>query len=45
MVISCVIYTMEKIAVATVDIPGTLLQADIDELVCVKFEGLVAELL
>ena len=36
---------MELHAVATVDIPGAFLQADMDELVYVKFEGLIVELL
>ena len=43
--ISYVIDIMELSAVATLDIPCALLQADMDELVYVKFEGLIAELL
>ena len=43
--ISCVIDSMGRRTVATVDIPGAFLQADIDELVYVKFEILIAELL
>jgi hypothetical protein len=31
--------------VATVDIPGAFMQADIDELVHVKFKGEIAEML
>ena len=40
--ISYVIDIMELSTVATVDIPCALLQADMDELVYVKFEGLMA---
>ena len=43
--ISCIIYAKESRKVATVDIPGAFLQADIDELVHVRFEGILAELL
>jgi hypothetical protein len=44
--LSCVIDAMERRdIVATVDIPGTFMQADMDELVHVKQEGKMAELL
>ena len=42
LMISYVIDIMELSTVATVDIPCALLQADMDELVYVKFEGLMA---
>ncbi len=40
-----VIDAMEGCDVATVDIPGAFMQADIDEVVHVKFEGEIAEML
>ena len=45
LMISCVIDAVEQRAVSNVDIPGAFLQADMDKLVCIKFEGLMAELL
>jgi hypothetical protein len=36
---------IEERDVATVDIPGGFMQADIDEVVHVKFEGEIAEML
>jgi hypothetical protein len=43
--LSAVIDAMEGRDVATVDIPGAFMQADIDEVVHVKFEGEIAEML
>jgi hypothetical protein len=43
--ISAIIDAMERRAVITCDIPGAFMQADIDELIHVKFEGEIAELL
>ena len=43
--ISCLIYATERRKVGTVDIPGAFLQDDMDELVYVKFEGIMVELL
>ncbi len=43
--LSAVIDAMERRDVATVDIPGAFMQADIDEVVHVKFEGEIAEML
>jgi hypothetical protein len=43
--LSCVIDAMEGRDVATVDIPGAFMQADIDEVVHIKFEGEMAEML
>jgi hypothetical protein len=43
--LSCVIDTEEHRDVATVDIPGAFMQADMDELVHMKLEGKMAELL
>jgi hypothetical protein len=37
--LSAIIDAMEEWDVATVDIPGAFMQADIDEMVYVKFEG------
>ena len=45
LMISCVIDAMERHTLDTVDIPGDFLQADMDELVYVKFEGLMSEIL
>ena len=45
LMISFVIDTLKRRAVATMDIPGAFLQADMDELACVKFEVLMTELL
>ena len=42
---SCTIDAMEGRVVYTIDVPGAFMQADIDELVHVKFEGELAELL
>ena len=41
LMISCVIDAMERREVATVEIPGAFLQADMDGLAYVKFEGLL----
>jgi len=43
--LSCVIDAEEGRDVATVDIPGAFMQADMDELVHMKLEGKMAELL
>ena len=43
--ISCVIDAKERQDVATVEIPGAFMQADIDEVVHMKFKGTMAELL
>jgi hypothetical protein len=43
--LSAVIDATEGRDVATVDIPGAFMQADIDEIVHVKFEGEIAEML
>ena len=43
--LSCVIDAMERRKVATVDIPGAFMQADIDEIVYVKLVGDLARLL
>jgi hypothetical protein len=43
--LSATIDAMQRRDVATVDIPGAFMQADIDELVHVKFEGKIAEML
>ncbi len=43
--LACVIDAEEGRDVATVDIPGAFMQADIDEVVHVKFEGEIAEML
>jgi hypothetical protein len=43
--LSATIDALEGRDVATVDIPGAFMQADIDEVVHVKFEGEMAEML
>jgi hypothetical protein len=43
--LSATIDAMEERDVATLDIPGAFMQADIDEVVHVKFEGEIAEML
>jgi hypothetical protein len=43
--VSATIDVMEEGDVATVDIPGAFMQADIDEVVHVRFEGEIAEML
>jgi hypothetical protein len=43
--LSATIDAMEERDVATVDIPGYFMQADIDEVVHVRFEGEIAEML
>jgi hypothetical protein len=43
--LSATIDTMEEQDVATLDIPGAFMQADIDNVVHVKFEGKIAEML
>jgi Reverse transcriptase (RNA-dependent DNA polymerase) len=45
LLLSCVIDAKEKRDVATVDIPGAFMQADMDELVHMRLEGTMAELL
>jgi hypothetical protein len=44
LMLSCTIDAMEGRDVATVDIPGAFMQADMDETVHVKLEGTMAEL-
>ena len=43
--ISCVIDALEKRDIATVDIPGAFMQADMDEMVHMRLEGAMAEML
>jgi hypothetical protein len=43
--LSATIDSMEECDVATLDIPGPFIQADIDEVVHVNFEGEIAEML
>jgi hypothetical protein len=43
--LAATIDVMEGRYVATVDIPGAFMQADIDEVVHVRFEGDIAEML
>ena len=43
--LSCVIDAMERRDVATVDIPGAFMQADMEDIVHMKLEGKMAELL
>jgi hypothetical protein len=43
--LSATINAMEERGVATVDIPGAFMQADIDEVVQVRFEGEIAKML
>jgi hypothetical protein len=43
--VTCVIDAHEGRDVATVDLPGTFMHADMDELVHMKLEGTMAELL
>jgi hypothetical protein len=43
--LSATIYAMEGRDVTTVDIPGDFMQTDIDEVVHVRFEGEIAEML
>ncbi len=43
--VSARIDAMEERDVATVDIPGAFIQAEIDEVIHVKFEGEIAEML
>jgi Reverse transcriptase (RNA-dependent DNA polymerase)/Zinc knuckle len=45
LLLSCVIDAMEHRDVATVDIPGAFMQADMDEVVHMRLEGKMAELL
>jgi hypothetical protein len=45
LMLSCVIDATEKRDIATVDIPGAFMQADMDELVHMRLEGTMAELL
>ena len=43
--LTCLIDAMEERYVITCDIPGAFMQADIDELIHVKLEGELAEIL
>eukprot|EP00957_Ditylum_brightwellii_P174042 13251283-Ditylum_brightwellii.AAC.1 len=43
--LSCIIDAIEERDVATVDIPGAFIQAEIDDVVHMKIEGMMAELL
>eukprot|EP00957_Ditylum_brightwellii_P145529 11080713-Ditylum_brightwellii.AAC.1 len=43
--LSCVIDAKENCAVATLDVPNTFMQADMDKLVNMKIEGSMAKLL
>lgn len=43
--LSCIIDAMDNRKVITLDIPGSFMQADIDELIHVKLEGEIADLL
>jgi hypothetical protein len=43
--LSATIDAMEERDVATVDIPRAFMQANIDEIVRIKFEGKIAEML
>jgi hypothetical protein len=43
--LSCVIDAFERRSVATVDIPGAFMQVDMDDLVHMRIEGTMAELL
>ncbi len=43
--LSCVIGAKEQRDMATVDIPGAFMQADMEDLVHMKLEGQMAELL
>ena len=43
--LTCVIDAMENRCVATCDIPGAFMHADMDEVVHVKLEGEIAKLL
>ena len=45
LLLSCMIDAMEKRDVATLDIPGAFMQADIDEEVHIKFDGELIDLL
>lgn len=45
LMLSCITDAMEGSIVATVDIPGAFMQADIDKIVHMKIEGTIAELL
>jgi hypothetical protein len=44
-IISATIYEMEERDLVTVDIPGAFMQADIDEVVHVRFEGEISKIL
>eukprot|EP00957_Ditylum_brightwellii_P056140 4256399-Ditylum_brightwellii.AAC.1 len=43
--LSCILDAQEGRAVATCDIPGAFMQADMDEVVHMKLKGTMAELL
>eukprot|EP00957_Ditylum_brightwellii_P120005 9158273-Ditylum_brightwellii.AAC.2 len=43
--LSCVIDAKERRKVATLDVPNAFMQADMDELVNMKIEGSMAEML
>eukprot|EP00957_Ditylum_brightwellii_P187874 14304964-Ditylum_brightwellii.AAC.1 len=45
LLLSCVIDTMGGRDEATVDIPGAFMKADVDDIVHMKIEGTIAELL
>ena len=45
MMLSCILDAMEGRDVATVDIPGALLHADMDDIVDMRLDGAMAELL
>jgi hypothetical protein len=45
LLLTCVINATEERDVTTVNIPGAFMQADMDELVHMKLEGTMAELL
>jgi hypothetical protein len=45
LLLTCVIDAMERRYAATADIPGAFMHADMDELVHIRFEGTLAELL
>ena len=45
LMISCVVNSKQGRKVVTLDIPGAFIQADMDDLVHVKFKGIMAEML
>ncbi len=44
MFLSCVIDAMERRRVMTIDIPGAFMHTDIDKLIHVRMDGLMADL-